>query len=91
MKTIVPARAGRHAAGERLRHVDHAHDVHLQHRGPIGGLQRGRRRHRSRARPDRAPRVNTVNPGMVKTKLNQNVWRAWNEQQPPERQRTYED
>jgi len=36
-------------------------------------------------------RVNTVNPGMVKTKLNQNVWRAWNEQQPPERQRTYED
>lgn len=36
-------------------------------------------------------RVNTVNPGMVKTPLNENVWRAWNAQQPPERQRSYED
>ncbi len=36
-------------------------------------------------------RVNTVCPGMVKTPLNQNVWRAWNERQPVERQRTYED
>lgn len=36
-------------------------------------------------------RVNTVNPGMVKTPLNQNVWRAWNERQPPAQQRTYED
>lgn len=36
-------------------------------------------------------RVNTVNPGMVKTPLNQNVWRAWNAQQPPEKQRSYED
>ena len=36
-------------------------------------------------------RVNTVNPGMVKTPLNQNVWRAWNQLQPPGRQRTYED
>ena len=37
---------------------------------------------------DMAPhgvRVNTVNPGMVKTPLNQNVWRAWNEQQPGEK------
>ncbi len=36
-------------------------------------------------------RVNTVNPGMVKTPLNQNVWRAWNEQQPEEKRRSYED
>ena len=43
---------------------------------------------------DMAPhrvRVNTVNPGMVKTPLNQNVWRAWNEQQPAEKRRSYED
>lgn len=36
-------------------------------------------------------RVNTVNPGMVKTPLNQNVWRAWNEQQPAEKRRAYEE
>jgi 2-hydroxycyclohexanecarboxyl-CoA dehydrogenase len=34
-------------------------------------------------------RVNAVNPGMVKTPLNENVWRAWNAQQPPERQKSY--
>jgi 2-hydroxycyclohexanecarboxyl-CoA dehydrogenase len=36
-------------------------------------------------------RVNTVNPGMVRTPLNQRVWQAWNEQQPLEKQRSYED
>lgn len=36
-------------------------------------------------------RVNTVNPGMVKTPLNENVWRAWNAQQQPEKQRSYAD
>jgi len=36
-------------------------------------------------------RVNTVNPGMVKTPLNQNVWRAWSAQQPPDRQRSFEE
>mgnify|MGYP000181253019 FL=1 len=43
---------------------------------------------------DMAPhgvRVNTVNPGMVKTPLNENVWRAWNALQPLENQRSYED
>ena len=43
---------------------------------------------------DMAPhgvRVNTVNPGMVKTPLNENVWRAWNALQPLEKQRPYED
>ncbi len=35
-------------------------------------------------------RVNTVNPGMVKTPLNQNVWRSWNELQSPEHRRSYE-
>jgi len=43
---------------------------------------------------DMAPhgvRVNTVNPGMVKTPLNENVWRAWNAQQPAGKQRSYED
>lgn len=43
---------------------------------------------------DMAPhgvRVNTVNPGMVKTPLNENVWRAWNAQQPTDRQKSYAD
>jgi 2-hydroxycyclohexanecarboxyl-CoA dehydrogenase len=43
---------------------------------------------------DMAPhgvRVNTVNPGMVKTPLNENVWRAWNTQQPEEKRKTYEE
>jgi 2-hydroxycyclohexanecarboxyl-CoA dehydrogenase len=43
---------------------------------------------------DMAPhnvRVNIVNPGMVRTALNRQVWQAWNNQQPPDRQRTYED
>lgn len=36
-------------------------------------------------------RVNSLNPGMVKTALNRSVWQSWNELQPPERQRSYED
>lgn len=36
-------------------------------------------------------RINTVNPGMVKTPLNESVWRAWYEQQPPGQRRSYED
>ncbi len=36
-------------------------------------------------------RVNVVNPGMVRTPLNRGVWQAWNEQQEPEKRRTYED
>jgi NAD(P)-dependent dehydrogenase (short-subunit alcohol dehydrogenase family) len=36
-------------------------------------------------------RVNTVNPGMVKTPLNRAVWQAWREQQPAEKRRTYEE
>lgn len=36
-------------------------------------------------------RVNTVCPGMVQTPLNRSIWAAWNEQQPPENRRTYED
>ncbi|MEI8018756.1 MAG: SDR family oxidoreductase [Schlesneria sp.] len=36
-------------------------------------------------------RVNTVCPGMVQTPLNRSVWQAWNDQQPPELQRSYED
>ena len=36
-------------------------------------------------------RVNTVNPGMVKTPLNRAVWQAWHEQQPAEKRRTYEE
>jgi 2-hydroxycyclohexanecarboxyl-CoA dehydrogenase len=36
-------------------------------------------------------RVNTVCPGMVQTPLNKSVWQAWNERQPPERKRSYED
>ena len=36
-------------------------------------------------------RVNVVNPGMVRTPLNQRVWQAWNDQQPPDLRRSYED
>lgn len=35
-------------------------------------------------------RVNTVCPGMVQTPLNQSVWQAWNQQQPDESKKTYE-
>jgi 2-hydroxycyclohexanecarboxyl-CoA dehydrogenase len=34
-------------------------------------------------------RVNTVCPGMVRTPLNESVWRAWNEQQSPDNRKTY--
>jgi 2-hydroxycyclohexanecarboxyl-CoA dehydrogenase len=36
-------------------------------------------------------RVNTVCPGMVQTPLNRSVWQAWNDQQPADRRRSYED
>ena len=36
-------------------------------------------------------RVNTVCPGMVQTPLNEGVWRAWHDQQPPEKRRSYAD
>ena len=36
-------------------------------------------------------RVNTVNPGMVKTPLNEAVWRAWNRQQPASEQCPYDE
>lgn len=36
-------------------------------------------------------RVNTVCPGMVRTPLNESVWRAWNDQQPPEARKSYEE
>ena len=36
-------------------------------------------------------RVNTVCPGMVQTPLNESVWRAWHDQQPPEKRRSYAD
>jgi 2-hydroxycyclohexanecarboxyl-CoA dehydrogenase len=36
-------------------------------------------------------RVNTVCPGMVQTPLNRSVWQAWNDRQPPEKKRSYED
>jgi len=35
-------------------------------------------------------RVNVVNPGMVRTPLNQRVWQAWNDLQAPASRRTYE-
>lgn len=38
-----------------------------------------------------AIRVNTVCPGMVQTPLNRSVWQAWNEQQPADKRRSYED
>ena len=36
-------------------------------------------------------RVNTVCPGMVKTPLNRSVWQAWNDRQPDEQKRSYEE
>jgi len=36
-------------------------------------------------------RVNTVCPGMVQTPLNRSVWQAWNDQQPADKKRSYED
>ena len=36
-------------------------------------------------------RVNTVCPGMVETRLNESVWRAWHDQQPLELRRSYHD
>ncbi len=36
-------------------------------------------------------RVNTVNPGMVQTTLNRQVWQAWHDQQPPDKRRSYDD
>ena len=36
-------------------------------------------------------RVNTVCPGMVQTPLNRSVWQAWNERQPADKKRTYDD
>ena len=36
-------------------------------------------------------RVNTVCPGMVKTPLNESVWKAWHDQQPEDKRQTYEE
>lgn len=36
-------------------------------------------------------RCNSVCPGMVQTPLNKRVWQAWNDQQPPDLQRSYEE
>jgi 2-hydroxycyclohexanecarboxyl-CoA dehydrogenase len=36
-------------------------------------------------------RVNVVSPGMVRTPLNEAVWRAWQAQQPPEQRLSYEE
>ncbi len=39
----------------------------------------------------RGVRVNTVCPGMVKTPLNESVWRAWHDRQPPGERKSYEE
>jgi 2-hydroxycyclohexanecarboxyl-CoA dehydrogenase len=36
-------------------------------------------------------RVNVVSPGMVRTPLNERVWKAWHDQQPLEKRRSYEE
>jgi 2-hydroxycyclohexanecarboxyl-CoA dehydrogenase len=36
-------------------------------------------------------RVNSVCPGMVQTPLNQSVWRSWNERQPENQKRSWEE
>ena len=36
-------------------------------------------------------RVNTVCPGMVRTPLNESVWKAWHDRQPPELRKGYDE
>lgn len=36
-------------------------------------------------------RVNVISPGMVQTPLNRSVWQSWNDRQPADSQRSYED
>ena len=36
-------------------------------------------------------RVNTVCPGMVRTPMNEAVWQAWHDRQPPELRKTYDE
>ncbi len=36
-------------------------------------------------------RVNTICPGMIQTRLNQSVWQAWNDSQPVDQRRSYDD
>jgi 2-hydroxycyclohexanecarboxyl-CoA dehydrogenase len=36
-------------------------------------------------------RVNVVCPGMVRTPLNERIWQAWNDQQPPAQRRSYDE
>jgi 2-hydroxycyclohexanecarboxyl-CoA dehydrogenase len=36
-------------------------------------------------------RVNVVSPGMVRTPLNQRVWKAWHDQQPEDKRRSYDE
>lgn len=36
-------------------------------------------------------RVNSVCPGMVKTPLNESVWKSWHDQQPAEKRRSYDE
>jgi 2-hydroxycyclohexanecarboxyl-CoA dehydrogenase len=46
------------------------------------------------AAKDLAPhnvRVNSICPGMIQTPLNRAVWQAWNDQQPADVKRSYED
>jgi 2-hydroxycyclohexanecarboxyl-CoA dehydrogenase len=46
------------------------------------------------AAKDLAPygvRVNTLCPGMVQTDLNRAVWQAWQDRQPPEQSKSYEE
>lgn len=46
------------------------------------------------AAKDLAPRnvrVNSICPGMIQTPLNRAVWQAWNDQQPADAKRSYED
>jgi len=36
-------------------------------------------------------RVNTVCPGMVRTPMNEAVWKAWHDRQPPEERKSYDE
>jgi 2-hydroxycyclohexanecarboxyl-CoA dehydrogenase len=36
-------------------------------------------------------RVNVVSPGMVRTPLNERVWKAWHDQQPTDKRRSYDE
>ena len=63
-------------------------------RPAVLGVEGGEHQLRQVLARDLAPhgvRVNTVCPGMVRTPMNEAVWKAWHDRQPPESRKSYDD